>query len=45
MIDAIIALIRASDDAAAAKAGLMAEPFEFTERPGRSTSSTCSCAS
>ena len=35
VIDAIIALIRASDDAAAAKAGLMAEPFEFTERPGR----------
>ena len=32
MIDAIIALIRASDDAAAAKAGLMAEPFEFSER-------------
>ncbi len=31
VIDAIIALIRASDDAAAAKAGLMAEPFEFTE--------------
>ena len=32
VIDAIIALIRASDDAAAAKAGLMAEPFEFSER-------------
>ena len=31
VIDAIIALIRASDDAAAAKQGLMAEPFEFTE--------------
>ncbi len=31
VIDAIIALIRASDDPAAAKAGLMAEPFEFTE--------------
>jgi DNA gyrase subunit A len=31
VIDVIIALIRASDDAAAAKAGLMAEPFEFTE--------------
>jgi len=31
VIDEIIALIRASDDAAAAKAGLMAEPFEFTE--------------
>ena len=31
VIDAIIALIRASDDAGAAKAGLMAEPFEFTE--------------
>ena len=27
----MIALIRGSDDAAAAKAGLMAEPFEFTE--------------
>src|SRR4051794_1712954 len=32
VIDAIIALIRASDDAAAAKNGLMAEPFEFSER-------------
>jgi DNA gyrase subunit A len=31
VIDAIIALIRASDDAAAAKAGLMAKPYEFTE--------------
>jgi len=31
VIDEIIALIRASDDAAAAKQGLMAEPFEFTE--------------
>ena len=31
VIDAIIALIRASDDAAAAKAALMAEPYEFTE--------------
>ncbi len=31
VIDAIIALIRASDDAAAAKAGLMAAPYEFTE--------------
>ncbi len=31
VIDAIIALIRASDDPAAAKAGLMAEPFEFSE--------------
>ncbi len=31
VIDAIIALIRASEDAAAAKAGLMAPPFEFTE--------------
>jgi DNA gyrase subunit A len=31
VIDAIIALIRASEDAAAAKAGLMAAPFEFTE--------------
>ncbi|MEI8238162.1 MAG: DNA gyrase subunit A [Actinomycetota bacterium] len=31
VIDQIIALIRASDDASAAKAGLMAEPFEFTE--------------
>ena len=35
VIDEIIALIRASDDAAAAKAGLMAEPFEFSEVPGR----------
>ena len=32
VIDQIIALIRASDDAAAAKAGLMAAPFEFSER-------------
>ncbi len=32
VIDAVIALIRASDDAAAAKAGLMAEPYEFSER-------------
>ncbi len=32
VIDEIIALIRASDDAAAARAGLMAEPFAFTER-------------
>jgi DNA gyrase subunit A len=31
VIDEIIALIRASDDAAAAKVGLMAEPFEFSE--------------
>jgi len=31
VIDQIIALIRASDDAATAKAGLMAVPFEFTE--------------
>ena len=31
VIDAIIALIRASDDAATAKAGLMAAPYEFTE--------------
>jgi len=31
VIDAIIALIRASDDTAAAKAGLMAEPYEFSE--------------
>jgi DNA gyrase subunit A len=31
VIDEIIALIRASDDAAAAKAGLMVEPFEFSE--------------
>ena len=31
VIDEIIALIRASDDANAAKTGLMAEPFEFTE--------------
>ncbi len=31
VIDEVIALIRASDDAAAAKAGLMAEPFAFTE--------------
>lgn len=32
VIDEIIALIRASDDAAAAKAALMAEPYEFSER-------------
>src|SRR5215216_730645 len=32
VIDAIIALIRSSDDAAAAKTGLMAEPYEFSER-------------
>ena len=31
VIDAVIALIRASDDAAAAKTALMAEPFEFSE--------------
>jgi DNA gyrase subunit A len=31
MIDAVIAAIRASDDRAAAKAALMAAPFEFTE--------------
>ena len=31
VIDEVIALIRGSDDAATAKAGLMAEPFEFTE--------------
>ena len=31
VIDAIIALIRASDDAAAAREGLMAVPFEFSE--------------
>ena len=31
VIDAIIALIRGSDDAGAAKAGLMAAPFEFSE--------------
>ena len=31
VIDEIIALIRASDDVATAKAGLMAEPYEFTE--------------
>jgi DNA gyrase subunit A len=31
VIDEVIALIRASDDANAARAGLMAEPFEFTE--------------
>ncbi|MBV8958136.1 MAG: DNA gyrase subunit A, partial [Actinobacteria bacterium] len=30
-IDAIIALIRGSDDRAAARAGLMAKPFNFTE--------------
>ena len=31
VIDEIIALIRASDDVASARAGLMAEPFEFCE--------------
>jgi DNA gyrase subunit A len=31
VIDEVIALVRASDDAASAKAGLMAEPFEFSE--------------
>jgi DNA gyrase subunit A len=31
VIDEIIALIRASDDAAAARVGLMAAPFEFSE--------------
>ena len=31
VIDAIIALIRASDDRRSAKAALMAEPFEFSE--------------
>ncbi len=31
VIDEIIALIRASDDAGAAKTALMAEPFEFSE--------------
>jgi DNA gyrase subunit A len=31
VIDQIIALIRASDDAAAAKAALMVEPYEFSE--------------
>ncbi len=31
VIDQVIALIRGSDNPAAAKAGLMAEPFEFTE--------------
>ena len=31
VIDEVIALIRASDDVAAARAGLMAEPFGFTE--------------
>ncbi|HVV35027.1 MAG TPA: DNA gyrase subunit A [Acidimicrobiales bacterium] len=30
-IDAIIALVRASEDRAAARAGLMAKPFEFSE--------------
>src|SRR5262245_24311289 len=30
VIDEVIALIRASDDRAAARAGLMAEPFEFS---------------
>ena len=32
VIDEIIALIRASDDAASAKEGLMSAPFEFSER-------------
>ena len=32
VIDEIIALIRASDDAATAKTALMAQPFEFSER-------------
>ena len=31
VIDQVIALIRSSDDTAAAKAGLMAAPFEFSE--------------
>ncbi|MEM9513595.1 MAG: DNA gyrase subunit A [Actinomycetota bacterium] len=31
VIDEVIALIRGSEDAAAARDGLMAEPFEFTE--------------
>ncbi len=31
VIDAVIALIRASEDRAAAREGLMAEPFEFSE--------------
>jgi DNA gyrase subunit A len=31
VIDEVIALIRSSDDVAAARAGLMSEPFEFTE--------------
>src|SRR3954466_1316712 len=31
VIDEVIALIRASDDPAAAKVGLMAEPYEFSE--------------
>ncbi|MEO5723176.1 MAG: DNA gyrase subunit A [Ilumatobacteraceae bacterium] len=31
VIDQVIALIRASDDAAAARAGLMTAPFEFSE--------------
>jgi DNA gyrase subunit A len=31
VIDAIIALIRSSDDVAAARDGLMAEPYEFSE--------------
>ncbi|MHA0112034.1 DNA gyrase subunit A, partial [Klebsiella pneumoniae] len=31
LIDAIIALIRASDDRGAARTGLMAAPFEFSE--------------
>lgn len=32
VIDEVIALIRASEDAAAAKQGLMSAPFEFSER-------------
>jgi len=43
MIDEIIALIRGSEDAAAARDGLMAEPFSFSEAQAP-TSSTCSCA-
>ncbi len=35
MIDAIIALIRASEDSEAARNGLMAAPFEFTEVQAR----------
>ena len=31
VIDDVIALIRSSDDVAAARQGLMAEPFEFSE--------------